>query len=225
MRVLLIDDHTLFRRGLTALLARRDVHVIEASCGQEGLERARIEPALDAILLDLRMPDLDGHAVLARLQSEDVATPVIALTTSEDEADLVRCLRAGARGFLLKDSEPEELVANLQAIAAGQTVVTPHLTTALAAALRSEDDTRLALHPAPKPFPELSNREAEVLALLAEGQSNKRIARCMGISDGTVKTYVKSILRKLNVESRLEAAVIAVRHGIGEDRRPPPSTS
>lgn len=212
MKVLLIDDHTLFRLGLKGLLERSGIEVIgAASTGQEGLLKAQaLSP--DVILLDMRMPDMDGFAVLSKLRELGVTVPITILTTSEEERDLVECLRAGAQGYLLKDMDPEELVAALRKIVAGESVVAPQLASTLAKALQQK--------PPPPPAPEtplgdLTPREREIIAHLAEGQSNKAIARDLGISDGTVKLHVKAILRKLNVRSRVEAAVIAVEQGLG----------
>jgi two-component system nitrate/nitrite response regulator NarL len=130
------------------------------------------------------------------------------LTTSNEEQDLVECLRSGASGYLLKDMEPIELVTALREIVAGKTIVAPELATVLARVVQGdvEDDGVAPV----SPFAELTPRELEILCLLAEGQSNKVIARNLGISDGTVKLHVKAILRKLDVHSRVEAAVMAV---------------
>ena len=211
MKVLLIDDHTLFRLGLKGLLERSSIEVVgAASTGQEGLQKAR-ELSPDVILLDMRMPDMDGLQVLGRLREQGVTVPITILTTSEEERDLVECLRAGAQGYLLKDMDPEELVGALHRIVNGESVVAPQLANTLARALQSKTGNQT-----PKtPLSDLTPREREIIGHLAEGQSNKAIARDLGISDGTVKLHVKAILRKLNVRSRVEAAVIAVEHGLG----------
>ncbi len=135
------------------------------------------------------------------------------LTTSTNENDLVEALRSGARGYLLKDIEPDQLVVALRDVLAGQTAVAPELTPVLARFVRGENGD-LNDGKADNPFSELTPREYEILTLLAEGQSNKVIARNLGISDGTVKLHVKAILRKLNVSSRITAAVMAVEHGV-----------
>ncbi|MCG6968651.1 MAG: response regulator [Gammaproteobacteria bacterium] len=213
MKVLLIDDHTLFRLGLKGLLERSSIEVVgAASTGQEGLQKAR-ELSPDVILLDMRMPDMDGLQVLGRLREQGVTVPITILTTSEEERDLVECLRAGAQGYLLKDMDPEELVAALRKIVAGESVVAPQLASALAKALQQKSSTPALPE---TPLSELTPREREIISHLAEGQSNKAIARDLGISDGTVKLHVKAILRKLNVRSRVEAAVIAVEQGLGK---------
>ena len=213
MKVLLIDDHTLFRLGLKGLLERSGIDVVgAASTGQEGLQKAQ-ELSPDVILLDMRMPDMDGLQVLGKLREQGVSVPITILTTSAEERDLVECLRAGAQGYLLKDMDPEELVAALRKIVAGESVVAPQLASALAKALQQKSSTPAMPE---TPLSELTPREREIISHLAEGQSNKAIARDLGISDGTVKLHVKAILRKLNVRSRVEAAVIAVEQGLGK---------
>ncbi|MDD9874371.1 MAG: response regulator [Gammaproteobacteria bacterium] len=211
MRVLLIDDHTLFREGLAGLLKRRNIDAAAAGDGRAGVRRAEaFNP--DVILLDLRMPDIDGLEVLDHLMRQRVAAPVVMLSTSSDQADLAEALRKGAKGYLLKDMEPDALVAALYEIAAGKTVVAPGLTPVLAELVKRGDPP--APQPAPAPFSALTRRELEILCHLSEGRSNKAIARNLDISDGTVKLHVKAILRKLKVHSRVEAAVMAVENGL-----------
>jgi two-component system nitrate/nitrite response regulator NarL len=210
MRILLIDDHTLFRMGLEELLERRGIEVA-ASVG-DGREGCRLAAELspDVILLDLRMPDMDGLAVLDRLRTMGLTIPVVMLTTSSEERDLVQSLRSGAKGYLLKDMEPDALLSSLREILSGKTVVASDMTAVLARVIQGES----AAVRSQSGFGELTPREAEILCHLAEGQSNKVIARELGISDGTVKLHVKSILRKLRVHSRVEAAVLAVEQGL-----------
>ena len=212
MRVLLIDDHALFRTGLRELLERRGIEVIDAiGDGREGIEIAKkLNP--DITLLDLRMPHMDGHSVLRALREAGLTNPIVMLTTSSEERDLVESLRNGASGYLIKDMEPDEVVNALHAIMAGETVVAPGLAGVLARVVRGEPTEELVKETSP--FDELTPREGEILCHLAEGQSNKVIARNLGISDGTVKLHVKAILRKLAVHSRVEAAVMAVEYGI-----------
>ncbi len=213
LRVLLIDDHTLFRVGLEGLLSSRGIEVVGAvENGQESL-RLVDELKPDVVLLDMRMPGIDGLGVLRMLRQARDELPIVMLTTSSEESDLIESLRAGAQGYLLKDMEPDALVVALRDIVAGKTVVAPDLAPVLAKAVqgKSMEDTK---PPVTSPFGELTPRETEILALLAEGQSNKSIARNLGISDGTVKLHVKAILRKLGVHSRVEAAVMAVEQGL-----------
>ncbi len=211
MRVLIIDDHALFRVGLQELLERRGIEVCGAvGDGKEGLRMAA-ETSPDIVLLDLRMPNTDGITVLRAIREAGLNMPVVMLTTSSDERDLVESLRSGAQGYLVKDMEPDEVVSALSEVVEGQTVVAPGLTGVLADAVRSDySDSDIDA----SPFAELTPRETEILCHLAEGQSNKVIARNLGISDGTVKLHVKAILRKLGVHSRVEAAVMAVQHGL-----------
>jgi len=210
MRVLLIDDHALFRVGLEGLLDRRGIEVVAAvGDGREGIELAR-QLAPDVILLDMRMPHMTGIEVLRALRENDLQMPIVMLTTSTDERDLVESLRSGAQGYMLKDMEPDELVHALREIVSGKTVVAQDLTGVLAKVVQGE--VAAANHSTP--FSELTPREREILCHLAEGRSNKVIARHLGISDGTVKLHVKAILRKLGVHSRVEAAVIAVEQSL-----------
>lgn len=214
MRVLLIDDHTLFRSGLETLLERHDIEVAAAvGDGREGLEKAKeLQP--DIILLDMRMPDMNGLEVLSALRREELKMPIVMLTTSNEEEDLVECLRNGAQGYLLKDMEPTELVEALREIVDGKTIVAPELAGVLARVVQGDGLTVEEPKREANPFDELTPREMEILCLLAEGQSNKVIARNLGISDGTVKLHVKAILRKLDVHSRVEAAVMAVEQNL-----------
>ncbi len=210
MRVLIIDDHTLFREGLETLLTRREIEVVGSiGDGRDGL-RLALQLRPDVVLLDMRMPLVDGLSVLRQLQQKALPMPIVMLTTSSDDRDLVEALRGGARGYLLKDMEPDALVTALRQIVAGETVVAPDLAPALAKVVQGDVADRTSA----TPFDGLTPRETEILGLLAEGQSNKVIARNLGISDGTVKLHVKAILRKLKVHSRVEAAVMAVEHGL-----------
>ncbi|MFQ5755516.1 MAG: response regulator [Acidiferrobacterales bacterium] len=212
MRVLLIDDHALFRVGLQGLLEQRNIDVVAAvGEGNEGLRLAK-DLGPDVILLDMRMPNMDGLEVLSKLRESGLTMPVVMLTTSSDEQDLVESLRTGAQGYLLKDMEPDQLVSALRDIVAGQTVVAPDLTEVLARVVQQGDSPPTEELAAP--FDELTPREHEILCHLSEGRSNKVIARKLGISDGTVKLHVKAILRKLGVHSRVEAAVMAVEQGV-----------
>jgi two-component system nitrate/nitrite response regulator NarL len=208
MRVLLVDDHTLFRSGLATLLERHDIEVVAAAGdGEEGY-RLAIELVPDIVLLDMRMPDVSGLEVLNRLRKDNFSNAIVMLTTSNEENDLINSLRSGAQGYLLKDMEPAELVSALREVVNGKTMVAPELAGVLARVVQGENVMDEVVEDSP--FSELTPRELEILCLLAEGQSNKVIARNLGISDGTVKLHVKSILRKLDLHSRVEAAVMAV---------------
>lgn len=216
LKVLLIDDHTLFRVGLEGLLASRGIEIVASVSSGQDCIRLIEELKPDVTLLDMRMPGIDGLGVLKTIREHTQELPVVMLTTSTEENDLLESLRAGAQGYLLKDMEPDELVLALRDIVnEGKTVVAPDLAPILARAVQgkpAEDIEKEA-----SPFAELTPRETEILGLLAEGQSNKAIARNLGISDGTVKLHVKAILRKLDVHSRVEAAVMAVEHGFSRN--------
>jgi len=216
LRVLLIDDHTLFRVGLEGLLASRGIEIVASV--DSGYEAQRLVDDLspDIILLDMRMPGINGLEVLAMLREKNEKLPIVMLTTSTEENDLLKSLRTGAQGYLLKDMEPDELVLALRDIVAGKTVVAPDLAPILARAVQGKSAEEEVKDDSP--FSELTPRETEILGLLAEGQSNKAIARNLGISDGTVKLHVKAILRKLSVHSRVEAAVMAVQRGLNKDK-------
>jgi two-component system nitrate/nitrite response regulator NarL len=223
LKVLIIDDHTLFRVGLEGLLESRGIVVVASTGEGQGCLKLVTELTPDIILLDMRMPRLDGLSVLKQLRQNKIQIPIVMLTTSTDETDLVESLRSGAQGYLLKDMAPDDLVLALRDIVSGKTVVAPDLAPILAKAVQGkpESDTKKDS----SPFSALTPRETEILALLAEGQSNKAIARNLGISDGTVKLHVKAILRKLNLHSRVEAAVMAVEYGIPRKNNKGPKTN
>ncbi len=215
LRVLIIDDHTLFRSGLKELLERRGVNVVgTVGDGEEGcVLAADLQP--DIILLDVRMPGISGLTVLERLNEAGSNTPVLMLTTSTEDRDLITAVRSGAKGYLLKDLEPDDLIDALGRIMAGECVISPELTGVLARAVQGDEPAK----DSNTRFSDLTPREMEILCHLAEGQSNKAIARELGISHGTVKLHVRAILRKLQVRSRVEAAVLAVEEGIGPRKR------
>lgn len=219
MRVLLIDDHALVRKGIEELLQSRGVQVVAAvGSGEEGVRRARELPA-DLILLDVKMPGMGGIETLRALRAAGVRAPVVMLTMSREDADLGAALRAGAQGYLLKDIEPEELVPALEAAVQGNNVVAQELVGSLARLVGGKGGAEPATPRPPAPFAELTPREHEILECIADGMSNKMIARALDITDGTVKLHVKAILRKLGMRSRVEAAVAAVEQGLGRSRK------
>ena len=221
MRVLLIDDHALVRKGVEQLLQSRGVQVVASvSSGEEGVRRARELP-VDLILLDVKMPGMSGIETLKQLRAAGVTAKVVLLTMSREDADLAAALKAGAQGYLLKDIEPEELLPALEAAMRGEHVVAREMVGSLARHVRGEADPEREAARAAAPFSELTPREREILEGVADGLSNKMIARALQITDGTVKLHVKAILRKLGVRSRVEAAVAAVEHGLGRNRRKP----
>jgi len=206
--IITIDDHPLFRKGLADLIEMDDSLVLigEAANGEEGLNLAvQLEP--DLVLLDINMKGMDGLETLRALKAADLDSRVMMLTVSDNEEDVLAAIRAGADGYLLKDMEPEDTLESIRAAASGKLVVSERLTELLAAALRSEANT-----PQDSEEAALTHREHEILDLIAEGLSNKLIARALDISPGTVKVHVKNVLRKLNLNSRVEAAVWALKH-------------
>lgn len=219
MRVLLIDDHALVRKGLEALLQSRGTEIAgSVGSGKEGIDRAK-ELTPDIILLDINMPEMNGLETLQRLRKEGIDIPVLMLTMSREEKDLEGALRAGAQGYLLKDMDPEELVPALNDALEGKNVVAKELIGPLTRIVQGKSATPAEPDEAANALSELTPRETEILGHIAEGKSNKVIARELDISDGTVKLHVKSILRKLGMHSRVEAAVMAVQHGLDKKTR------
>lgn len=216
MRVLLIDDHALVRKGLEELLRSRGIEVVASvGTGEEGINQA-VALSPDIILLDIRMPGMGGIETLEKLRASGVKSSILMLTMSRDDADLRAALRGGAEGYLLKDMNPEDLVPALEAALHGDNVVAKEMIgslTRIVQGQKNEPPRRSAA-----PLSELTPREMEILSHVAEGQSNKMIARALNITDGTVKLHVKAILRKLGVHSRVEAAVIAVEQGLGRKK-------
>ena len=205
--VLIVDDHPLFRKGLAQLLRMvKGFRLVgEATCGVEGIEMARtLQP--DLVLLDLNMRDLNGLEVLRQLRLLKHEPRVVMITVSDQGEDVVAALRGGVDGYLLKDMEPEAMLAALVDVAAGQVVIPPQLNHLLAAALRGEARPRSLTAAG------LTEQELRVLDKIVTGLSNKMIGREFDIAEGTVKVHVKHILRKLDLRSRVEAAVWAVEH-------------
>ena len=212
-QVLLIDDHPLLRRGITQLLDMEDDLQLagEASNSGEGVELAMsLEP--DLILLDLNMPGVNGLETLKRLRDNGVTSRIVIFTVSDNEDDVVAALRSGADGYLLKDMEPEDLLDQLHQAAVGRMVISDRLTALLAEALRNQKPTEQQ-----PDFTSLTPREQEILRQIAEGLSNKMIARKLDISEGTVKVHVKHLLKKLGLRSRVEVAVWAVQEGLASN--------
>jgi len=217
-RILLVQNFQTQGNNTRMALEGLNYDVSAAGSGLSALVTAR-NAAADLILLDVKMPGMSGIETLKQLRASGVKAPVVMLTMSREDADLSAALRAGAQGYLLKDIEPEELVPALEAALQGSNVVARELVGSLARLVRGD----VAPQPAPPrtaaPFAELTPRELEILECIADGSSNKMIARSLEITDGTVKLHVKAILRKLGLRSRVEAAVSAVEHGLGKGRR------
>jgi two-component system nitrate/nitrite response regulator NarL len=206
VRVVLVDDHTLFRKGLAELLERTPGIKVVGATGKPEEARSLVrEQEPDAVLLDLHLPPGTGISLLRELRDGGYAGPVLMLTVSDAEEDLANALQAGARGYLLKDMEPDDVVDAIRRVARGETVVAPAMTLKLVKLLQGGEspasDSMLDL---------LTGREKEILTHLARGESNKVIAKALSISHDTVKLHVRHILAKLNLSSRVEAAVFAV---------------
>jgi len=204
--ILVVDDHPLFRKGVIQLIqATPEFRFVgEAPSGKEGIQLAqRLHP--DMILLDLNMKDMNGVDVLKAIKDEGFDSRVIMLTVSDQAEDLMAALQAGADGYLLKDMEPEELMQKLVEAAHGKITISERLTQLLVASLREKS------RPTSLAEAGLTEQESRILDHLAGGKSNKLIARDMNIAEGTVKVHVKHLLKKLNLRSRVEAAVWADR--------------
>jgi two-component system, NarL family, nitrate/nitrite response regulator NarL len=207
--LLLIDDHPMLRNGLKQLIAldERLQVVAEAGNGAQGVALAQQHDP-DLILLDLNMPGLNGLDTLTRLREAPLSGRVVVFSVSDEEEDVVNALQRGADGYLLKDMEPEALLKALHQAAAGQIVLSEALTPMLVTRLRDARPAR------PRDITQLTRREREILQLISDGMTNKAIARKLAISESTVKVHVKYLLKKMNLKSRLEAAVWALQHGL-----------
>ncbi|MFH1814969.1 MAG: response regulator [Pseudomonadota bacterium] len=220
IRILLVDDHTLFRRGLTALLSRDPgLQVVgdAADAGEAQRRAASLQP--DIILLDNHLPGVSGIDALPALREAAPHARILMLTISEDENDLAAALRAGACGYLLKTMEGEALASAIHRAMRGESVVANEMTGKLVAVYRQAAATPAPASEAPAAGyaagnGALSPRETDILRGIARGDSNKQIARDLGIADTTVKIHVQHILRKLGVSSRVQVAVIAVERGL-----------
>lgn len=203
--VMIVDDHPLLRKGLRQLLEMEDelLLVAEARSGIEAIPLA-LEHEPDLIILDLNMPDMNGIETLAKIREQSLASRIVVYSVSDQDEDVVAAITGGADGYLLKDMEPEDVVEKIKQAVLGKMVISDRLTEVLATALRQpqKNDSNL--------YDTLTTREQEILQLIAKGMSNKLIARELNISDGTVKVHVKHLLKKMNLRSRVEAAVWVV---------------
>jgi two-component system nitrate/nitrite response regulator NarL len=213
IRVLVVDDHALFRRGVVALLGGDPRFAVVAEAGDAGdAQRAAARTRPDVILLDNHLPGVAGVDALPGLREAAPLARVLMLTMSEDELDLSRALRGGARGYLLKTVDSDLLADAILRAMAGEPVVSPEMTAKLVNAfqsLRPDPPTRSEPEPDRDPIHSLSPREREILSHIARGASNKEIARALDIAETTVKIHVQHILRKLGLSSRVQAAVYA----------------
>ena len=212
IRVLLVDDQELFRRGVKMMLAADEVlELEEVGDGDTALERVAENPP-DVVLLDVRMPGRGGVEVCAAIKRLSPATAVIMLTASDDETDLYESVKNGASGYLLKDgSTYDQVVEAVRLVAAGQSLISPSMATKLL-----EEFVQMSRSPA-QPVASLTPRELEVLRQVARGLSNREIAAALRISENTVKNHIRNILEKLQMKSRMEAAMFAVRSKLVDD--------
>ena len=203
IKLLVVDDHPTFRMGLVALVdSQPDITVVaEAGDGQAAIQQFRLKKP-DVVLMDLRMPRLDGAGATARIVAEHPASRVLVLTTYDTDGDIVRAVEAGATGYVLKDTPLPQLLDAVRAAARGETVLAPAVAARLMSRLR---------HPAPEP---LTPREVEVLGAVAMGLSNAEIGRELFIGEATVKTHLLRIFAKLGVDDRTRAVTVAMERGI-----------
>jgi DNA-binding NarL/FixJ family response regulator len=217
IRVLIVDDHALFRRGLEMVLAEEDdIDLVgEASDGAEAVEKAG-EALPDVVLMDIRMPRSSGIEACRAMKEVAPSTKIVMLTISDEEEDLFEAIRAGASGYLLKDIPYDEVADVVRAVHGGQSLINPSMAAKLLtefAALAKRDESEQAEQ---VPAPRLTEREIEVLKLVARGMNNRDIAKELFISENTVKNHVRNILEKLQIHSRMEAVMIAVRENLIE---------
>jgi two-component system, NarL family, response regulator LiaR len=211
VRVLLVDDHDLFRTGLRNLLEQQGVDIIgEAASGAEALQLVR-EGAPDVVIMDLNMPVMGGVEATRHMSRDAPLTRVIVLTISEEEQDVMDAILAGACGYLLKDASIQDLMQGIQAASVGESLISPHIAGKVLQHVRA---TTASPEAAATIRAELSDREIQVLKLIANGKDNALIARELHISPKTVKNHISNILMKLQIENRIQAAVYAVRSGI-----------
>jgi DNA-binding NarL/FixJ family response regulator len=206
LRVVIADDHPFYRQGLAKLLTKSGVEVVaEAANGPAAIE-AVDETAPDVAVMDLNMPGMSGVEATRRLTERTPATKVLVVSVSAEEDDVTEAILAGASGYILKDRPVEEVVAGIRAAAAGESLISPRIASMLLGKVRERDEGGVELPPV-----HLSEREREVLKLLAEGKGNQEIGEALFIGASTVRNHVSSILMKLQVDNRVQAAVRAIR--------------
>ena len=214
IRVLLVDDHTLFRKGLRTLLERMpDIEVVgDVSSGDEALERSR-DLVPDVILMDVNMPGMNGIEAARQIRGENPHIGIVLVTMFDDAESVFAGMRAGARGYVLKEAEPEELERAILAAARGEVMLAPKIAEKLLAQFERAGNEGARTQP-DLPFEALTQREREVLQLAADGLSNKEIASRLGISEKTAKNHTANIFSKLQVNDRTQAVVLALRRGL-----------
>jgi DNA-binding NarL/FixJ family response regulator len=215
IRVLIVDDHALFRRGLMLVLESEEgIDVVgEAEDGDEAIARAE-ELAPDVVLMDVRMPTMSGIEATRRLAESLPTTRIIMLTVSDEEDDLYEAIKAGATGYLLKEISIEEVADAVRAVMQGQTLISPSMASKLIAEFANL--SKLANQRSSVPAPRLTDRELDVLRLVAQGMTNREVADQLYIAENTVKNHVRNILEKLHLHSRMEAVLYAVREKLFE---------
>jgi DNA-binding NarL/FixJ family response regulator len=211
LRVLVVDDHDLFRTGLRNLLEEEGVNVVGEAGNGEMAIRLAADLAPDVVIMDLNMPGAGGVETTRRLAGLATLSRVVVLTISADDDDVMNAVMAGACGYLLKDSSIQDLIAGIRAASEGESLISPQIAAKLLQRLRAQSKNEDA---AETIRAELSDRELEVLKLIANGKDNAQIARELFISPKTVKNHISNILMKLQIENRIQAAVYAVRSGI-----------
>lgn len=214
IKLMIADDHTLFREGMKALLAvTDDIQIVgEAEDGDTAVETSRqVQP--DIILMDINMPGLNGIRATERILAQQPQTRIIMLTMLEDDASVFHAMRAGARGYLLKGADPREVLSVIRAVAEGQALFGPAIATRLMNYFR-ELSTRPAWSQAGTPFPDLTDRELEILRLIAQGLNNQEIAQKLVLSPKTVRNHITNIFSKLQVADRAQAIVRAIDAGL-----------
>ena len=216
IRVLIVDDHALYRRGLQTVLAVEEgIEVVgEAADGIEAVDQAE-ETLPDVIVMDVGMPKRGGIEACRVIKQRVPSARILMLTSSDDEANLFEAVRAGANGYLLKDVPGEEIAAGVRAVYHGDSLISPSMASKLLAEF-AQMSRRQGDRPLPVGAPRLTDRELEVLRLVARGMANKEIAHELFISENTVKNHVRNILEKLQLHSRMEAAMYAVRENLLE---------
>jgi len=223
IRVLIADDHALFRRGLEMVLVEEpDIELVgQASDGAEAVTRAG-EALPDVVLMDIRMPKTSGIEAARAMKEAAPSAKIVMLTISDEEEDLFEAIRSGASGYLLKDIPLDEVADAVRSVYGGQSLINPSmagkLLTEFAALNRRDQEDEAEERPQQVPAPKLTDREMEVLKLVARGMNNRDIAKELFISENTVKNHVRNILEKLQIHSRMEAVMIAVREKLIELR-------